>query len=373
MEEEKKEEEKYSKIDEETLKKLKDVFGHFPPALTADQNLELLERYKETGDLEIRNQIVCGNLKFAVSCSYKYFKNLIDKYYKNQHDELVQDLSLWLMDAIERFDTSKGFSFSTYAGVIIRSEFLHKDKHVARTLKNKADIVSFSSPAKVFKNGDILTYEQVLADKFSEEQLAASVDLHHILKNIVPLLTEREKIIFKNVFIERKTVAQTAKNLGCARTYLYHLIKNMQNKILDAYQRGFAYSNGNMTIEQAFWMQKKRNQEIIKDYFQGTMKLSQIAQKYGIKEGTVGIVIRNFKEFCQERNVQLPARIKPVSIRKKKAHPVSAQFRAERDKKILEDYLQGKMSKEEIGKKYSMTTANVHRIVSKPNLRGTSE
>ncbi len=109
-------------FDKESLQKWgEDII--LPTALTAVENVELLKKYKETGDIKIRNQLVCGNLRFAVSFSYKYFRNLIFKLYANNVDDLVQDLSLCLMRAVEKFDFSRANSFCTFVKPVIKSTF----------------------------------------------------------------------------------------------------------------------------------------------------------------------------------------------------------------------------------------------------------
>lgn len=379
MEEKTKKEQKYTKIEEETLKKLKESVGSFPPSLTAEENIQLLEKYKDTGDIKIRNQIVCGNLRFSVKHSYKHFSNLVFKFYKNQVDDLVQDLSISLADAVEKFDLSKGVLFTTFAAGFIRNQFLIKNSETKR-LKNKAVIVSFSSPARINNYGDELTYEDTLADeKFTEENFATSADVKLILKKIVPCLSERERTIFKKYFLESKNQYEIAKSLNLAQGAVCLLIAQIRTKILDAYENGIESIQiknevAPKTFEQALSRQKVRNQRILKDYFEG-VKVQELAKKYNMTRANVTYIIRNFKNFCQKQNVELPQIVKPLSLsaQKQKACEAAAQYRAERDKKILADYLQGKMSKTAIGKKYSMTSENVSYILSKFNEKAKDE
>ena len=85
---------------------LKDV-GRVP-LLTAKQEVELAKRI-EMGDLEAKKIMVESNLRLVVS---------IAKNYRNQglgFLDLIQEGTLGLVRAAEKFDHRKGFKFSTYA------------------------------------------------------------------------------------------------------------------------------------------------------------------------------------------------------------------------------------------------------------------
>ncbi len=68
---------------------------------------------------EVRNQIVQANLRLVVSIA----RRLADPY--NPFEDLVSDGNLALLRAVEKFDYSRGFRFSTYATHVIQRE-LHR-------------------------------------------------------------------------------------------------------------------------------------------------------------------------------------------------------------------------------------------------------
>ncbi len=379
MEEKKKPTPPKKKIDEETLNGLKESYGALPKALDAEKNRELLERYKETGDIEIRNQIACGNLRFAVKYAYKYFQNVVHKCYKGQSDDLINDLTISLFKAIEKFDLSKECSFSTFAGKVIRNDLLIKFRGT-KALKNKAEIVSFSSSAYTFKDGSELSYEQILTDdKFTEENFATVADLKYILEKIVPTLSERERILFNELFIEGKTRSQCAKSVGLAEGSMSKAIIELRKKIVDAYQNGIetvkkdgrgrakqTNSQDKPSFEEVLAAQTKRNQDILKDYFAGKLALKEVAAKYDMSTANVTYIVREFKYDCKLRNVEIPARVTPQSnwARQQEQRALNKQKMKQRNEAVVQDYLNGLLVRE-IAEKRSLTVGNVGYIVSR--------
>ena len=76
--------------------------------LTIDEEKELAEK-AIAGDMDARNKLVEGNLRLVVSLA---------KHYQGcglSLQDLIQEGNIGLIKAVEKFDVSKGFRFSTYA------------------------------------------------------------------------------------------------------------------------------------------------------------------------------------------------------------------------------------------------------------------
>jgi len=81
--------------------------------LTREEEVELAKRSLK-GDARARNELIQKNLRLAVSVAKKMHRKGTDL------EDLIQEANIGLMKAVEKFDPTKGFRFSTYAHWWIR-------------------------------------------------------------------------------------------------------------------------------------------------------------------------------------------------------------------------------------------------------------
>src|SRR5215469_14536458 len=119
--------------DEETVDSI-DATGRYltdigpRPLLTAEEEQRLAMLIKE-GNEQARQQFVEANLKLVVSVAKRYQGRGLAQ------EDLIQEGNLGLLRAVEKFDSSRGYKFSTYAFWWIRQAVTRAIADQGRTIR----------------------------------------------------------------------------------------------------------------------------------------------------------------------------------------------------------------------------------------------
>lgn len=98
------------------------------PLLIAEQEQDLAQRMLE-GDQDAKDMLIEANLRLVVSIAKRYLGRGM------QFLDLIQEGNLGLIKAVDKFDHSKGFKFSTYATWWIRQAITRAIADQARTIR----------------------------------------------------------------------------------------------------------------------------------------------------------------------------------------------------------------------------------------------
>ena len=115
-----------SATDDSVKMYLKDI-GQVP-LLTSEEEKELAEKMSQ-GDEEAKKRLSEANLRLVVSIAKRYVGRGM------QFLDLIQEGNLGLMKAVDKFDHTKGFKFSTYATWWIRQSITRAIADQARTIR----------------------------------------------------------------------------------------------------------------------------------------------------------------------------------------------------------------------------------------------
>ncbi len=130
------------------------------PLLTPDEEVELAQRMGE-GDPYARKRLSEANLRLVVSIAKRYVGRGM------QFLDLIQEGNLGLIKAVEKFDHTKGFKFSTYATWWIRQAITRAIADQARTIRIPVHMVETINKVKkvssqlLHQNGHEPTAEEI--------------------------------------------------------------------------------------------------------------------------------------------------------------------------------------------------------------------
>jgi len=233
---------------------------------------EIFDQYQRTKDISLRNEIVESHLYMVNILIRKYLNKGVD------YDDLYQVGAMALISAVERFDPAKGYDFSSFATPTIIGEIKKhfRDKEwslkVPRRLKELSgkiqkvreeiaselhreptvdelaermdvsyeDIIQSMESSMAYnafslnqtfdesgEEGDASMFEKFTAvDEIGFDRL----EYAEIIQKVLSELSETNKYIFRSRFVEDKSQAQIAEELGVSQMTISRAEKSIKQR-----------------------------------------------------------------------------------------------------------------------------------------------
>ncbi|MBE7077374.1 MAG: sigma-70 family RNA polymerase sigma factor [Clostridiales bacterium] len=241
--------------------------------MTEERMDALFQRYKETGDIRIRNEIAEKYLYIADILAKKFLGRGVE------YDDLKQVAAFALIRGIDRFDPDLGMQFTTFITPTITGEIKNYFRDKSRMVKLPRRLGEISAAVRNFsadyeaKNGvkpNVLTIVDALG--LTEEEVVRALEIGGTVsldgmastddegdKSLYALLasgeegyenfelketlraamrdfTETEQALIKYRYVDELSQSETAKRLGVSQMFISRMERKLLGKLKEILQ-----------------------------------------------------------------------------------------------------------------------------------------
>ncbi len=198
----------------------------FPEPLSKEEEEKYIIKML-SGDKEARSILIEHNLRLVAHIVKKY-DNL-----KEDSDDLISMGTIGLIKGIDSYSPNKNVKLTTYVAKCAENEILMYFRSNKKNINN----VSLNEPIGLDKDGNEITYEDVIKENNTEiiDDVFLKENIN-LLKKYINVLNPREKkiIVLRYGLLneEEQTQKEIAKNLHISRSYVSRIEKRALIKML---------------------------------------------------------------------------------------------------------------------------------------------
>ncbi|MBE6143978.1 MAG: sigma-70 family RNA polymerase sigma factor [Firmicutes bacterium] len=200
------------------------------PETLSDEETNKYLQLVRSGDEHAKIVLKEHNLRLVAYIINKTFYNVTNEFPTMDSDDLFSIGTFGLTKAVETFDISKGIKFATYASRVITNEILM----ALRKVKNSKNNISLDQSVNVDKEGNELSYADLLSSDEDIEENYLKKELISEIRKSLDILKDREREIIELYYGfkgERFTENQIAKKLGLSQSYVSRINHKTVEKI----------------------------------------------------------------------------------------------------------------------------------------------
>ncbi|MGN0697086.1 MAG: sigma-70 family RNA polymerase sigma factor [Oscillospiraceae bacterium] len=221
---------------------------------------ELFRVYKETGDIEVRNRLVLYYMDIVRYAAIST-RNMYQKYADTE--DIVNEATIALMNAVDSFDIGKNIKFETYASIRVRGaviDYIRRQDIIPRNVRRFAreydkaysalyaqldreptaaelsrhmglseeKLESFAARSAaaqtlsfeelVFEGGYDIPDSEKNSDGWQPEQRLLNGEMHGMLVKAVDSLGERERLVISLYYYEKLKYSEIAAVIGVSES-----------------------------------------------------------------------------------------------------------------------------------------------------------
>ena len=231
-------------------------FQYDGKVLKNDTTLSKIKLFRESGDKQIRDEIILGNIKLVYKVINRYFNS-----YKKHHDDLFQAGVIGLLKTVRDYKLGTNTRFSTYAFHKIVGEirkFIRDNLGNKLPRKNYKVLIEYQ---KLKEQG--YNYEEI-AEKIGEKKLAKSLSFKFNksifeevyeevrlidtlgkdtkfqeemfdIREFIDELSNVEQKVFKMYFWEEYPQPKIAEEIGYSQPGVAHIVRRIRRKYKEEY------------------------------------------------------------------------------------------------------------------------------------------